>query len=129
MAACDTNTCTKNFIDKDCMCYQTVSGDDSEQVCGFIAEDGLLYKCDKGCCEPGCPGQCPEQPARPAQASYVPMGYGNQKFRSQELIKDISYVSVILIFLSTISLFIGDTSYTTITVVLVAILLLLVKWA
>ena len=120
MAACDTNTCTKNFVGKDCMCYQTEPGDESEQVCGFVAEDGLLYKCDKGCCEPGCPGQCPEQPPRPAQASYVPMGYGNQKFRSQELIKDISYITTILIFLSTLSLFIGNT---TIAIVIVAALL------
>lgn len=106
MASCDTSICSINFRDKDCMCYQTAPGNDRDQVCGFVAEDGLLYKCDKGCCEPGCPGQCFDQPSRPAQASYVPFGYGAQKFRSRKLIDVVSYITIILVLLSTLALFV-----------------------
>jgi len=101
-----TSKCSYTFdVNKQCKCYASINSQfpDEEQFCGF-EENGKVFPCDIGCCDDGCPGQCPGIKPRPPYAIRRKMRTKDTEIR--KYIKLILTVLVYLIILSTISLFI-----------------------
>ena len=64
--------CGSEFADKPCKCYSNLDENNlkgltpaqrttrinSDQFCGYVGLDGVIYGCDAKCCADGCPGEC-----------------------------------------------------------------------
>lgn len=79
-------TCSAEFITKDCMCL-TDPMNDRSTVCGYInRQNGIIYPCDPGCCNPACQGTFSRALAnievRQANGTQLPSGFGNNLLQS-----------------------------------------------
>lgn len=85
---CLDNTCSIEYIDKNCKCYSNISPDvnlakmsskektdyiNSNQYCAY-EDDGFLYPCDPACCTLKCPGECPGVEPRPPESLRFDIG-------------------------------------------------------
>ena len=54
--------CSDKFITKGCECLSDPM-DPSNPICGYVSRDnGLVYPCDQGCCQPKCGTKPGHQP-------------------------------------------------------------------
>lgn len=72
--------CGINFLTKGCGCL-TDPMDPTNPICAYVSSDnGLVYPCDYGCCQPTCgtkPGHMPRMDVefRPTFGGTVPPGF------------------------------------------------------
>ena len=103
----DISKCKSNFENKQCECYAKMNTKkpNEEQICGFM-ENGFFFHCDVGCCNDGCPGQCPGIESRPPYAMETQGDTATVVIIGANAIRYTIYTIFFLIILSTLSLFV-----------------------
>lgn len=101
-------TCDDIFKTKECKCYATSDSNypDEEQFCGF-EQNGFIFPCQVGCCDEGCPGECPGiEPRPPHTIVKEELSVNNKDTLFRKIMATILIIVVALILTSTLSLFI-----------------------
>jgi hypothetical protein len=81
-----TTLCRADFVQRDCMCLADPMNDRST-VCGYInRQNGLVYPCDAGCCNPTCQGTFQRSKmnieVRQSNGADLPPGFGTNLIQS-----------------------------------------------
>ncbi|MDA9846871.1 hypothetical protein N9C10_02950 [Flavobacteriaceae bacterium] len=107
------SSCDHTFKTKKCQCFASSDTKlpNEDQFCGF-EQDGFIFPCDVGCCDKGCPGQCPGIDPKPPSDVIGEdiLIINNEEKEIKKVIATLFILIIGLVIISTLSLFIQKTA-------------------